>query len=77
MECNIGKDAIFLPRLEMRLLFMYIYKGRLVKILANIAFLFYKETHMKYLILYYNHMYYISHTLDPDNIELRIRYFYE
>jgi hypothetical protein len=56
---------------------MYIYKGRLVKILANIAFLFYKETHMKYLILYYNHMYYISHTLDPDNIQLRIRYFYE
>jgi len=35
------------------LLFMYIYKGRLVKISENIAFLFYKEIYMKYLILYY------------------------
>ena len=35
------------------LLFMYIYKGKLVKISANIAFLFYKEIYMKYLILYY------------------------
>ena len=35
------------------LLFRYIYKGRLVKISENIAFLFYKEIYMKYLILYY------------------------
>jgi len=35
------------------LLIRYIYKERLVKILANIAFLFYKEIYMKYLILYY------------------------
>jgi hypothetical protein len=31
--------------------FKYIYKGRLVKISENIAFLFYKEIYMKYLIL--------------------------
>ena len=36
------------------LLFMYIYKGRLVKISETIAFLFYKEIYMKYLQLYYN-----------------------
>jgi hypothetical protein len=36
------------------LLFRYIYKGRAVKISANIAFLFYKEIYMKYLLLYYN-----------------------
>ena len=36
------------------LLIRYIYKGRPVKILANIAFLLYKEILMKYLILYYN-----------------------
>jgi len=35
------------------LLFRYIYKGRLVKISENIAFLFYKEIYMTYLILYY------------------------
>jgi hypothetical protein len=35
------------------LLFRYIYKGRLVKISENIAFLSYKEIYMKYLILYY------------------------
>jgi hypothetical protein len=33
--------------------FRYIYKGRLVKISANIAFLFYKEIYMKYVMLYY------------------------
>jgi len=33
------------------LLFMYICKGRLVKISENIAFLFYKEINIKYLIL--------------------------
>ena len=33
---------------------MYIYKGKLVKISANIAFLFYKEIYMKYSMLYYN-----------------------
>ena len=37
--------------------FRYIYKGRLVKISENIAFLFYKEIYMKYLILYYNRYY--------------------
>jgi len=36
------------------LLFSHINKERLVKILANIEFLFYKEIDMKYLILYYN-----------------------
>jgi hypothetical protein len=36
---------------------MYIYKGKLVKISANIAFLFYKEIYMKYLMLYYNNEY--------------------
>ena len=36
------------------LLFRYIYKGRLLKILENIAFIFYKEIDMKYLIIYYN-----------------------
>jgi hypothetical protein len=35
------------------LLFKYIYKGRLVKISEDIAFLFYKEIYIKYLILYY------------------------
>ena len=39
------------------LLFMYIYKGRLVKISENIAFLFYKEIYMIYLILYYKTFY--------------------
>ena len=34
------------------LLFRYIYKGRIVKISANIAFLFYKEIYMKYLGTY-------------------------
>ena len=34
-------------------LFRYIYKGRLVKISENIAFLSYKEIYMKYLILQY------------------------
>ena len=34
-------------------IFRYIYKGRLVKISENIAFWFYKEIYMKYLILYY------------------------
>ena len=35
------------------LFFRYIYKGRLVRISENIAFLFYKEIYMKYLKLYY------------------------
>jgi hypothetical protein len=39
------------------LLFRYIYKGRLIKISENIAFLFYKEIYMKYLILYYKYNY--------------------
>jgi len=52
MECNIGQGAIFLTYSEM-LYFRYIYKGRLVKILANVAFLFYKGIFTKYLILYY------------------------
>ena len=37
--------------------FKYIYKGILVKICANIAFLFYKEIDMKHLILYYKYIY--------------------
>jgi hypothetical protein len=36
---------------------MYIYKGKLVKISANIVFLFYKEIYRKYLMLYYNNEY--------------------
>jgi hypothetical protein len=39
------------------LLFRYIYKGKLVKISANIVFLFYKKIYMKYLILYYKSCY--------------------
>ena len=39
------------------LLFWYIYKGRLVKISENIAFLFYIEIYVKYLIIYYNNLY--------------------
>jgi hypothetical protein len=39
-----------------------IYKGKLVKISANIAFLFYKEIDMKYLILYYNSCYFFIYT---------------
>jgi hypothetical protein len=38
---------------------MYIYEGRLVKISENIAFLFYKEIYMKYLILYHKTIYQI------------------
>jgi hypothetical protein len=57
MECNIGQDAIFFNSFRNTLLFMYSYKGRLLKISANIAFLFYKEIYMKYLILYYNTSY--------------------
>jgi hypothetical protein len=52
MECNIGQDAIFLTNSEILYFLRYIYKGRLVKISANIAFLSYKEIYMKYLILY-------------------------
>jgi hypothetical protein len=44
------------------LLFRYIYKGRLVKISANIAFLFYKEIYINYLILYYKFAYCIPST---------------
>ena len=43
-RCNIFNSF------GMVLRFMYIYKGRLVKISENIA----KEIYMKYLILYYN-----------------------
>jgi len=39
------------------LLFRYIYKGTLVQISEDIAFLFCKEIYMKYLILYYNEKY--------------------
>ena len=52
-ECNIGQDAIFFNSFGIALLFRYIYKGRVVKISENIAFLSYKEIYMKYLILYY------------------------
>jgi hypothetical protein len=50
-RCNI------LNTFGIALLFRYIYKGRLVRISENIAFLFYKEIYMKYLILYYKHVY--------------------
>jgi len=50
LRCNIVKSF--------DLLFRYIYKGTLVKISANIAFLFYNEIYMKYLILYYNIIYF-------------------
>jgi len=53
MEYSIGQGAIFFNSFGNALLFRYIYKGTLVKLLANIAFLFYKEISMKYLILYY------------------------
>jgi len=53
MECNSGQDAIFFNSFGIALLFRYIHKGLLVKISENIAFLFYKEIYMKYLILYY------------------------
>jgi len=51
MECNIFNSF------GIALLFRYIYKGRLVKISENIAFFFYKEIYMEYLILYYNGYY--------------------
>jgi hypothetical protein len=41
------------------LLLRYIYKGRLVKTSANIAFSFYKEIYMKKLIVYYNVSYFV------------------
>jgi hypothetical protein len=56
MECNIGQDAIFFNSIGIALLLRYIYKGSLVNILENIAFLFYKEIFMKYLILYYKYI---------------------
>ena len=37
------------------LLFRDIYKEKLVRISENIAYLFYKEIYMKYLILYYKY----------------------
>ena len=51
MDCNMFNSF------RNALLFMYIYKGRLVKISENIAFLFYKEIYIKYLILYYKSVY--------------------
>jgi hypothetical protein len=51
------------------LLFRYIYKGRPVKISANITFLFYKEILLKYLILYYN-----KHNLRRQNISIRYKF---
>jgi hypothetical protein len=53
MECNIGQDAIFFTHSELLYFLGIFIKGRLVKISENIAFLFYKEIYMKYLILYY------------------------
>ena len=44
----------YINSFENALLFRYIYKGKLVKMSENTAFLFYKEIYMKYLILYYN-----------------------
>jgi hypothetical protein len=43
------------------LLFRYIYIGGLVKISANIAFSFYKEIYMKYLILHVYYKYIFTH----------------
>ena len=60
MECNIGQDAFFFNSFGIALLFRYIYKGRLVRISENIAFIFYKEIYMNYLILYYNAYYCID-----------------
>jgi hypothetical protein len=52
-RCNI------LNSFGIALLFRYIYKGRLGKISENIAFLFYKEMYMEYLILYYKYIIYV------------------
>jgi hypothetical protein len=49
------------------LLFMYFYKGILVKIWANIAFLFYKEIYMKYLRDSFNNNYINIFTLKEIN----------
>jgi hypothetical protein len=54
MGCNIGQDAIFFNSFGNALFF----KGRQVKISANIAFLFYKEIYLTYVTLYYNMKYY-------------------
>jgi hypothetical protein len=54
------------------LLFRYIYKGRLVKISENIAFLFCKEIYMKYLILYYKSQYICSSSLHIDRLKFHI-----
>ena len=47
----------FLTHSEMFYFLGIFIKGRLVKISENIAFLFYKEIYMKYLILYYKTLY--------------------
>jgi len=59
------------------LLFMYIYKRRVVNISENIVFLFYKEIKTKYLILYYNicnmlHICYrhIMHTINSEYMNI-------
>ena len=57
-----SRCIFFSDLFENALLFRYIYKGRLVKISANTAFLFYKEIYMNYLILYYKFAYCIPST---------------
>jgi hypothetical protein len=52
------------------LLFRYNYKEKLVKILTNIAFLFYKDIYMKYLILHYKTEYFWLHNLTMFNIKM-------
>jgi hypothetical protein len=54
--------------------FMHIYNGRLVKILANITFSFYKEIYMKYLILYYKMTYWCFYFGFPQTMFLLTRY---
>jgi hypothetical protein len=54
MECNILAHSAMLYFLGIFI------KETLVKISVNIAFLFYKEIYMKYLILYYNIYYLFS-----------------
>ena len=44
MECNIGQDAIVLTHSELLYFFMYMYKGTLVKISENIAFVLRKKS---------------------------------
>ena len=57
MECIYRSRCNIFNSFGNAIICMYIYKGRLVKISTNIAFLFNKEIYVKYLILYYNLLY--------------------